>query len=596
MKQKILSSLASLVLASQFVLRAAPVVFWSPDSIEQGNTVLLYGGGLASAEKISVGQLPDGSAEHPNAEIDVAVATQDVPPIQPCENSVKFQMPEKLSPGIYEVIVHSPSGASQPVILNRPEIWFFQPAKLQPGLSQNQAPPGAMVQVIGKNFLLPGDKGSPRAELHSADGKWISLALTNVERFSLRAQLPADLAEGRYELWIHNGFGGASGWGGPLAVEIKKPDVWPDKIFNVKEFGAKGDGVANDTAAICAALAAADKNGGGIVFLPWGTYRLTNYFVIPERTILRGAGRDATVLQWPVDEPKTRADFSPCAAYGVARYAVEDLTMIVRKVDTLFTDLSDRNVPNELKALKPAVSRDVFFRRVNFQHWLMCSHPDRDVELWNVTTNAQGKTVPSQFDGDHATLVRVGAMDNFEFSDCQVQGGQTHFKNLRNARETGNYFASGMGYSYVEMGGGAHQMICESNEIHGSSSWGYGAIAMKQVYSAHNRSYNFVRGEREAMTLDISALPTPVTQSNIAWFGLPTRIASQTLTLTGIKAQPGEFVGLAVMVLDGPGAGQYRVITANTPTEFTVDRAVGRAADHRKHRRPVVADAAHDRL
>ena len=96
---------------------------------------------------------------------------------------------------------------------------------------------------------------------------------------------------------------------------------------------------------------------------------------------------------------------------------------------------------------------------------------------------------------------------------------------------------------------------------------------MKYVYSAHNRSYNFVRGEREAMTLDISALPTPVTQSNIAWFGLPTSVAGQKLTLTGIKAQPGEFVGLAVMILDGPGAGQYRVITANTPTEFTVDRS-----------------------
>ena len=555
-----------------FLLPAAPVLFYSPDSVEPGNVVLLYGGSLADAEKVSVGQLPDGPVQHPGAAAMPAAANQTCAAIQPTENSIKFQLPDNLAPGIFQAVVQSPSGASQPVILNRPELWFLQPVRLEPGLSQNQAPPGAVVQVIGKTFLLPGDKGSPSAELRSADGKWISLALTQVERFSLRAQLPADLAEGRYELWIHNGFGGGAGWGGPLAMEIKKPDVWPDKIFNAKKFGAQGDGVANDTAAIRAALDAAKQNGGGIVYLPWGTYRLTNYFVIPERTILRGEGRDATVLQWPVDEPKTRADFSPGAAYGVARYAVEDLTMIVRKVDTLFTDLSDRNLPNELKPLKPAVARDVFFRRVNFQHWLTCSHPDREVELWNVTTNAQGKTIPSQFDGDHATLVRVGAMVNFEFSDCQVQGGQTHFKNLRNARETGNYFANGMGYCYVELGGGAHQMICESNEIHGSSSWGYGNIAMQQVYSAHNRSYNFVRGEREAMTLDISALPTPVTQSNIAWFGLPTRVAGQTLTLTGIKAQPGEFVGLAVMILEGPGAGQYRVVTANTPTKFTVDR------------------------
>lgn len=568
-----LTPLITLMLAPVATIHAAaPVVFWSPDSVEPGNTVLLYGGGLADADKITVARLSDETVTHPGAAAVPAKANQSCAAIQPSENSIKFQLPDNLTPGIFQAVVESPAGASRPVILNRPELWFLQPVRLEPGLSKNQAPPGALVQLVGKNYLLPGDKGSPRAELHSADGQWISLALTQVERFSLRAQLPSNLTEGRYELWIHNGFGGEAGWGGPLALEIKMPDVWPDKIFNVKTFGAKGDGMANDTDAIRAALDAAKQNGGGIVYLPWGTYRLTDYFVISERTVLRGEGRDCTVLQWPVDEPKTRADFSKGAAYGVARYAVEDLTLIARKVETLFSDLSARNLPNELKPLKPAVSRDVFFRRVNFQHWLMCGHPYRNSELWNATTNAQGKLIASQFDGDHATVVSVGAMENFEFSDCQVQGGQTHFRNLRNARETGNYFASSMGYSYVELGGGAHQMVCEGNVIHGSSSWGYGNIAMNQVYSAHNRSYNFVRGERESMTLDVSALPTPVIQSNIAWFGLPARVDGQKLTLVGIKAQPDEFLGLAVMVLDGPGAGQYRVITANTPTEFTVDR------------------------
>ena len=541
---------------------ATPVLFWAPDQIAPGDMTLLYGGGLAQAEKVLVRSLEEAGTE------------MSVPVIQPAENSLKFMLPKSLKAGVFSVQVVAGDKHSTTRLINQPEIWFLQPTTLQPGLDENQVSPGAEVQVIGKNFAMRGDAISkPRLKLIAkTGGQATELELVKAEPFSLIAKLPGNLAAGDYALRVHNGHGEDSAWSAPLAVKIKNPDVWPDKIFNVKEFGAKGDGVVNDTAAIRDALAAAGKNGGGIVFLPWGTYRLTNYIVIPERTVLRGEGRDITVLQWPVDEPKTRTDFSPGAAYGVARYAVEDLTMIVRKVDTLFTDLSDRNVPNELKPLKPAVSRDVFFRRVNFQHWLMCSHPDRDVALWNVTTNALGKTVPSQFDGDHANLIRVGELENFEFSDCVMQGGQTHFKNLRNARETGNYLANGMGYCYVELAGGAHYLICESNEIHGSSSWGYGNIAMKYVYSGHNRSYNFVRGEREAMTLDISALPTPVTQSNIAWFGLPARVTGQTLTITGIKAQPGEFVGLAVMVLDGPGAGQYRVITANTPTDFTVDR------------------------
>jgi len=43
-------------------------------------------------------------------------------------------------------------------------------------------------------------------------------------------------------------------------------------FFNVRDFGARGDGVAYDTPAIMAAIGAAAANGGGTVFFPAGTY------------------------------------------------------------------------------------------------------------------------------------------------------------------------------------------------------------------------------------------------------------------------------------------------------------------------------------
>ena len=46
----------------------------------------------------------------------------------------------------------------------------------------------------------------------------------------------------------------------------------PSTVFNIKQYGAVGDGVATNTAALQAAITAATKAGGGIVEIPSGVY------------------------------------------------------------------------------------------------------------------------------------------------------------------------------------------------------------------------------------------------------------------------------------------------------------------------------------
>lgn len=70
-------------------------------------------------------------------------------------------------------------------------------------------------------------------------------------------------------------------------VTLPTKDV-PIMTFNVRDFGAKGDGVTDDTNAFQGALFAAERLGGGIVFAPAGKYAIQGNLLIPRSVTLRG--------------------------------------------------------------------------------------------------------------------------------------------------------------------------------------------------------------------------------------------------------------------------------------------------------------------
>ena len=68
-------------------------------------------------------------------------------------------------------------------------------------------------------------------------------------------------------------------------------------VFNVRAFGAVGDGVADDTAAIQLAISGAVTAGAGTVYFPGGSYKITSSITITSgqsKLALVGAGRSAS--------------------------------------------------------------------------------------------------------------------------------------------------------------------------------------------------------------------------------------------------------------------------------------------------------------
>lgn len=60
--------------------------------------------------------------------------------------------------------------------------------------------------------------------------------------------------------------------------------------YNVKDYGAIGNGVANDTAAIASAISALTTGSGGVLYFPTGTYSTTGGFLFTTNAIVMGEG------------------------------------------------------------------------------------------------------------------------------------------------------------------------------------------------------------------------------------------------------------------------------------------------------------------
>ena len=95
------------------------------------------------------------------------------------------------------------------------------------------------------------------------------------------------------------------------------PAMTESSIYNVRDFGAQGDGTTDDTAAFQAALDAAGKAGGGIVRAPRGVYLIAGHLSVPMAVALEG------IWQAPPSHPGLRDKGAPTPEYGTVLLAVE---------------------------------------------------------------------------------------------------------------------------------------------------------------------------------------------------------------------------------------------------------------------------------
>ncbi len=195
---------------------------------------------------------------------------------------------------MYFIWPKNSNGYGSPVTINQTELWWLNP---DDKVTRNER-----VSLYGRNLSHGG--GTTASWIYvkpaGAAGQWV--APTSVNPYRVEFSVPASLSNGTYEVWVHNGHGGSYGWSGPLSLTVTDAYQWNGSIFDVRNYGATGDGVTDDADAINAANSAAgnyrDLTGlHPTLYFPAGTY-LMRYGVGLEHDFrYLGDGRDLTIFR-----------------------------------------------------------------------------------------------------------------------------------------------------------------------------------------------------------------------------------------------------------------------------------------------------------
>jgi len=526
------------------VADAAPAVFWGSDPIGPGQTAMLYGGEFSGNAVVEGWRVDDAAISDPKASATAAPqsAARKLDVLQASRECLKVLLPADWAPGLFALKIRNADGESAPTYLNRAEVWWWL------GGENDRAYAGEELRVFGKNF---GEK--TRAWLAGTGGPAIELKILQAGKYSVRCQLPADMQPGTYAVWLHNGFGGSSGFGNPLTVPVVRRVPWPATVLNVREFGATADGTADDTWAIQAALAAAEKNGGGVVYLPRGTYKITGKLIVPAKTTLKGESRETVSLMIPWN---TTAEIDSVIA-GDGDFAVEDLSI---------TALTARRMIS--CPLRPQLAESLSFA-MSLQ--LL---PDADwghnVHLRRLCLRQLRRAlgVGEVALRPHGWAIGLIGQD-MEVSDCDIVSSDgavnLHGRHIVIER---NRIASASRHQEVE------ECVFADNSIRDTDMDNTGNCfegKAYRLYIANNKIQDTYGWDREAITFDV-----PYGHN---WMGQVKMSSPTVMTLQGGAVdswgqnwQTDALKGLGVMIVSGKGLGQFIPIVGNNGRNITLER------------------------
>ena len=492
----------------------APAVVWFSAPVRPGEIVMVHGGGWDADAVVALEAEAAGERGSPAVGAKPTIAaTHRLKPLSTRPTCVAFTIPRALALGTYRCRVVRGEAASAAFVLNEPAPWWVQ------GDGGREASPGGWLRVLGRCLSFDG-----KARLVLQKGQQrVALPLERQDCWSLAAAVPPKLEAGDYEVHVHNGFGGRAGWrlAGHVGI-VPRREVWKTDVFNVVEHGAIPNDGAFDTPAVQAALAAAGKNGGGIVTFPRGRYQITATLDVPRCTLLKGEALELSQLYWPDTEAPPAALIQGSNSFGIEDLFITSGNYLDGIVSDGAGEPQSGNIT--LRRLRVRLLRDQYV---------------------SAAERVRRAALPGY-------AFRIGGR-NVRIEDCDVavSGHMAFALSLRDSIVARNRFLGGGGYLSA-----CENLIFEHNRIEGGgNSLTPGALYQRNVYWAHNRVERNFQHDREAMTFD---------GGGHAYQGVLAACEGTRMTLATKRMAwrhgAAHWVNGGMLIMDGRGAGQLRRI------------------------------------
>lgn len=362
---------------------------------------------------------------------------------------------------------------------------------------------------------------------------------------------------------------------------------------SVKSYGAVGDGSTDDTAAIQACIDACNTAGGGIVYFPPGTYKITASINLPAYTSIRITGAGPNVSSILVSANSVKAFNITGLA---ARVGIEDLwigsTIARTGCYGIYVAGTSSAVP----------ASEIYIRHVNIQNlntglywsqvqlskidWLrilnsvnssitgngmyffgVVSSRIRDVQITTTNGKIGGEYVLVDGDCDSVVLDGVegyGGTTNVGFR-FQLGAGTTGPR-LTKAINCYSETADSDGF-YVSDGRDVRFIGCHAaaNSANGFEVVGGSSIVMESCFALQNYQYGFIASGGDGGILGCTASNNSQ-QTDNTYGGI--RIAADTTHWRVIGNRSGDYVlslanGQAYGLTLGAGASDYIVAKDN---------------------------------